>query len=116
MHHTAPLIRYFRNKIRLENWNRLIVNKQGKHLDILCFSHSDFLLGNHFICLQPADALCYILFVWQQMQFNQLKDFIYIMGDKADLLRQLQIYVQNIIPVDLTPGIPFEITALTLCE
>jgi len=116
MHHTAPLIRYFRNKIQLENWNRLIINRQGKYLDILCFSRSDFLLGNHFVCQQPADALSYILFVWQQMQFDQLKDFIYIMGDKADLLRQLQVYIQNIIPVDLTTGIPFEITALTLCE
>ncbi|MCL1937688.1 MAG: DUF3822 family protein [Candidatus Azobacteroides sp.] len=116
VHHTAPLIRYFRNKIQLENWNRMIVNKQGKYLDILCFSHADFLLGNHFICLQPADALCYTLFVWRQMQFNQLKDFIYVMGDKTDLIRQLQIYIQNIIPVDLTPDIPFEMTALTLCE
>jgi hypothetical protein len=96
IHHTAPLIRYFQEKEPPINGNQMIVNKKDKGMDILCFSRNEFLLGNHFNCPQPDDALYYILFVWKHLKFNQLKDSVYITGNEPDLTEQLKIYVQNI--------------------
>jgi hypothetical protein len=129
IHHTASLIAYFWDKTPTVNRNKLIVNLQDNGLDILCFSHEHFLLGNHFDCRQIEDAVYYILFVWKQLKFDQLKDFAYITGDvasKKDLMEQLKAYIYNIIPINIIPEahfsqidtqiIPFEMACLSLCE
>ena len=129
IHHTAPLIAYFRDKTPTVNRNKVVVNLQNKEMDVLCFSHNNFLLGNHFNCQQIENAVYYILFIWKQMKFDQLRDFVYITGDvnsKRKLMEQLREYLHNIIPVNITPEahfsqidtrmIPFEIACLSLCE
>jgi len=129
IHHTASLIAYFQERSKTVNANKMIVNKNGNGLDILCFSRGKFLLGNHFTCNRPEDALYYILFTWKQLDFNQQEDFIYLAGDissKKELLEKLKLYIHNIIPVNIVPeehfdridtnAIPFELAALSLCE
>jgi hypothetical protein len=112
VHYTAPLITYFQDKEEKTNSNRLIVNRQEQGVDILCFSGDNFLLCNHFICSQIEDAVYYSLFIWKQLKFDQLNDFIYIVGDEKELADQLGMYVHNIIPVEITS----EMTVLALCE
>ena len=129
IHHTAPLIAYFRDKTPTVNRNKIVVNLRDKGMDILCFSHNNLLLGNHFNCQQIEGAVYYILFIWKQLKFDQLRDFIYITGDvmsKKKLMELLREYLHNIIPVNITPEahfsqidtrmIPFEIACLSLCE
>ena len=129
IHHTAPLIAYFRDRTPAMNRNKVVVNLQSNEMDVLCFSHNEFLLGNHFNCQQMEDAVYYILFIWKQLKFDQLKDFVYITGDvisKKKLMEQLREYLHNIIPANITPEahfsqidtrmIPFEIACLSLCE
>ncbi|MCL2649504.1 MAG: DUF3822 family protein [Candidatus Azobacteroides sp.] len=130
IHHLSPLFSYFSEKLRLGNANKLIINLQDKGLDILCFAPSgDFLFANHFKYAHLNDVVYYIFFIWKQTNLNQLKDFIYVAGNssqKAELITQLQKYVQNVFPVNITPSehfsgldiqhVPFDLTALTLCE
>jgi hypothetical protein len=129
IHHTAPLIVYFQNRGQIINRNKIVVNLQDTELDILCFSRKTFLLGNHFHCNTLMDAVYYILFIWKQLNFNQLSDYAYIAGNpesKEGLIKELKIYIQNVIPSPVVPGkssdqyenqiIPFEMACLSLCE
>ena len=130
IHHLSPMLTYFSERTKLGNANRLIVNLLDKKLDILYFLPSgDFVFANHFKYNYLNDAVYYIFFVWKQFNLNQLKDFIYVIGNspqKAELIQQLQKYVQNVFPVNITPSehflgldtqyFPFELSALTLCE
>jgi hypothetical protein len=116
IHYTVPLIAYFQKKGQLVNGNRMIINKREEGIDIFCFSRDNFLLGNHFICSQLPDAVYYVLFIWRQLKFNQLKDFIYIFEDKNDLKEQLKDYVRNVVPIEKQEATPFKITALSSCE
>jgi hypothetical protein len=129
IHHTAPLITYLQAKKQIINQKKMLVNLQNTEIDILCFSHETFLLGNHFDCSSFMDAMYYILFIWKQLNFDQLNDFIYVAGDtqlKKVLIEKLNTYLQYIIPVGITPEahlecinaqiIPFEMACLSLDE
>ena len=130
VHHLSPLLSYFSEIVHLGNANRLIINMQNKGLDIMYFNPSgDFIFANHFKYNHLNDAVYYIFFVWKQFDLEQLKDFVYVAGNssqKTDLIKQLQKYVHNVFPVNITPSdhflglnthhIPFELLSLTLCE
>ena len=130
IHHLSPTLFYFVEKCRMGNNTKLVVNLQNAGLDILCFTPSgDFVFANHLKYNHLNDALYYIFFLWKQFNLNQLKDFIYIVGNsvqKPELIKQVQKYVHNVFPINLTPkehfsginlqNIPFELLSLTLCE
>ena len=130
IHHLSPLLSYFDKKVRMGNAHRLIVNFQNKGLDILYYAPSgEFIFANHFKYNHLNDAIYYIFFVWKQFGLNQLKDFVYIAGNssqKSELIKQIQKYVHNVLPVNITPAehfsgidiqnIPFELLSFTLCE
>jgi hypothetical protein len=108
VHYTAPIIAHFQENEPPENGNRMVINRREEGIDIFCFSRNSFLLSNHFACSQLPDAVYYVLFVWRQLKFNQLKDFIYLMEDNGDLTERLKEYIRNVVP--------FKITASSLCE
>lgn len=129
LHHSSVLITYFQDQGKMINGSRMIVNKRKDDLDILCFSRDGLLLVNHFHVTETADALYYILFIWKQFKFNQLKDFIFIGGDRIsrkELMEEAGNYIRNLVPVNIVPDahfseidtqvIPLEIAALSLCD
>ncbi|MDR3341075.1 MAG: DUF3822 family protein [Candidatus Symbiothrix sp.] len=129
IHHSAPLIAYFQGKSKRTNAKQMIVNRNKRGMDILCFANGTFLLGNHFKYDNLPDAVYYILFVWKQLKFNQLNDILYLAGDpvsKKELQEKTSLYIHNILPVNILPeahfdpidmrNIPFELAALPLCE
>ena len=122
IHHLSPLISYFSERTRVGNTHKLIVNMQNKGLDVLYFTPSgEFVFANHFKYNHLNDVVYYIFFIWKQFNLNQLKDFIYVVGNsslKSDLIKQIQKYVQYVFPVDITSSdfIPFELLSLTSCE
>jgi hypothetical protein len=124
IHHTAPLIAYFqKNRLRGQQ-NRMLINLQNTEMDVFCFSSESILLGNHFHCNSPADVVYYILYIWKQLKFDQLNDFIHIAGEseiRKTLIENLSIYLQRIVPEtdwETIDGrhIPFEMNCLSLCE
>lgn len=122
VHHLSPLISYFSERTRVGNTHKLIVNMQNKGLDVLYFAPSgEFIFANYFKYNHLNDAVYYVFFIWKQFNLNQLKDFIYIVGNssqKPDLIKQIRKYVQHVFPVDITSSdfIPFELLSLTSCE
>jgi hypothetical protein len=104
IHHTIPLLSYFQDIDEgFVDVNRMIIHKRGGEMDILCFLNDNLLLCNHFNCKQPDEAVYYSLFIWKQLKFDQLRDFVYIVGDEPDLEELLGNYVRNVIPVEITP-------------
>jgi hypothetical protein len=129
IHYSVPIIAYFSDKIQKAHFCRMTVNLQGRGLDIFCFSEKTFLMGNYFPCSNVPEALYYILFVWKQLQFNQLNDYLYVAGNssfKEELITQLTPYLQNIYDLPVFPEIyfegvetgkiPFELVTLASCE
>ncbi len=128
IHHLSPLLSYFQERSKMGNANKLIINLNEKKLDIICYSPAgDLILGNNFEYNHLNDAAYYILFTWKQLNLNQSKDFMYIAGknpSKNNLMEQMQKYIYNVIPVNIsqsghfegvdTQNIPFELLALTL--
>ncbi len=129
IHYLSPLIVYFQDKNKVFNASQFIVNLDNKRLDIMCFSQGNFLLANSFQISRIEDAVYYILFTWKQLKLDQIKDYIFISGNrdgKGKLMQQIQPYIHNIIPVNMpstahfsgveTQNIPIEFTSITLCE
>ncbi|GHT01573.1 hypothetical protein FACS189421_14220 [Bacteroidia bacterium] len=111
IHRTAVLMDYFLNRESAVG-NRMFIHHQGKELDILCFSNDKLLLGNHFHCSQSKEAVYYILYIWKQLKFNQLKDTLHIAGEAEDLQEKMGKYIRTIVPVT----IPFEQMVLSHYE
>ncbi|MDR0413360.1 MAG: DUF3822 family protein [Dysgonamonadaceae bacterium] len=116
LHYTAPVITHFQENNDLVNGNRMIIHNRKEGIDVFCFSRDHFLFANHFPCSQPEDAVYYALFVWRQLKFNQLKDYLYIMDTGDELAERLSDYVRKVAPALLNRAVPFETTALSLCE
>jgi len=129
IHYSTPLITCFLKESKKSDACQMVVNLQKNGLDIFCFSKETFLLGNYFPCKDLSEALYYILFTWKQLQFNQLDDYLHIIGNnvfKKELVKKLALYIQQIhfpaIPSEIqfenvpTDCIPFELTAISLCE
>jgi len=129
IHYSEPLISYFLKKNKPVNDCQMVVNLQKNGLDIFCFSKDTLLLGNYFPCKGLSEAVYFILFTWKQLRFSQLNDCLYITGNtvfKDDLIKKLTPYLQQIhypaIPSEIyfegvnTDCVPFELTALSLCE
>lgn len=129
IHYTSPFIAYFHERSKITRRSQMIINLSFAGMDIFCFREGKFLLGNRFKFAQWSDALYYILFSWKQLKLDQLTDFLYVTGEKElkkEAIESLKLYIYNIIPVNITPeahfegidmgSIPFELTALTLCE
>ena len=129
IHCSTPVITYFIENTKNSNARQMVINLQENGLDIFCFSKDSLLLGNFFPCKDLWDALYYILFVWKQLQMNQLIDYLHITGNsvfKEELINELALYLKQIMQPEIsteiyfkgidTKFIPFELTALSVCE
>jgi hypothetical protein len=129
IHHTAPVIAYTQTRSEIINRNKIVLNMQYTGLDVFCFSRDTFLLGNHFHCNDLMDAVYYVLFIWKQLKFDQLNDYLYIAGDpesEEGLMDKLRAYIRHTILAPVALGrsaglpenrtIPFELNCLSLCE
>ena len=100
VHHTAATIAWCQIKCPVIDGNRMIVYRQPDGVDILCFSRQQLLLSNHFPCESTDDAVYYALFVYKQLKFSQLKDYVYVVGTEKELQEKLNKYIQNVVPVE----------------
>jgi hypothetical protein len=122
VHHSAATIAWCQDKCPLVDGNRMIIYRQPDGMDVLCFSRQQLLLSNHFRYETADDAVYYALYIYKQLKFSQLKDFIYLAGAEEELQENLKKYIQNVVSVkdenseyDTQANMqqaPFEITAL----
>lgn len=118
----SPVWRYLHQRSFTGPRNKLFGYFHDSHLDIFSFSQNRFKFCNSFATVNNHDAVYFLLYVWQQLQFDQNHDEIHIVGDIPDreaLLEGLHKYIQrayiinptgdfNRAPVTQIKGMPFD--------
>jgi hypothetical protein len=99
VHYTAATIAWSQGKGLLTNGNRMVIYCRPNGIDVLCFSRQQLLLANHFRLQTRDDAVYYVLYIYKQLKFSQLKDCIYITGEDETMLQALKKYVKNVISI-----------------
>ncbi|MBQ8443701.1 MAG: DUF3822 family protein [Bacteroides sp.] len=115
----CPLIEYFTQKSRESNQRRLYAYFQAHQMTVFAFDKGKLLLVNTFNCKQTSDQIYYILYVWQQLGFNQEKDQLLLTGkmeNKEELLTELNKFLRQVTPLPMQDNLPFDIQTLMTCE
>lgn len=129
IHHTAPMITFFQDKLRMGYVKRMLVNPQEGSVDILCYAENGLLMVNTFPCKGVEDMVFYVLYAWKHLRLNQLKDQVLVAGERKEkdqLIEVLSQYIKHILPYEATSEclvreddiktIPFDQLSLSLCE
>lgn len=97
-HYLSPLLTYW-SKPNLSGLKKqMYVNVHEKMLDIICVEQESLLFVNTFAFEHLNDILYYILYVWKQLEMDQLSDNLFLCGIsdmQNHLLGILRKYVQN---------------------
>lgn len=97
-HHTNLLISLFENKGKAANKaSRMYLNFHDNFMDIFCFSSSKLIHSLTYENEPATNQIYFVLKLWEKCGFNQLEDFIYIMGKPDELIIiRLQEYIKHI--------------------
>ena len=101
-----------------------------QQMEVFCFDKGNLLLINSFPCKQTTDRVYYLLYIWQQLNYNQEKDELHLTGkleDKEELLKELRNYLRQVFVINpkaefnrseisKIEEIPFDMQTLLLCE
>ena len=126
----SPLTEYFARKSRLGNSRKLYTYIREQQMEVFCFDKGNLLLINSFPCKQTTDRVYYLLYVWQQLNYNQERDELHLTGilkDKEELLKELRNYLRQVFvispkaefnrsEISKIEEIPFDMQTLLLCE
>ncbi len=99
VHHITPQIIMQKKQNHSEKRNHLSVLLHPQMIDIICFNGSTLRFVNSFAYNQFDDIIYYILYVWRQMEMDQLKDRLSLAGDAAlckKITQSLNTYIQHI--------------------
>jgi len=97
-HKSIPLISSAVNQ-RNEKKNSLLVNFERKYIRVIAFKETQLELYNSFYFKNESDFMYYTLNVWQNLQFDPVRDELLIGGyvaDDSNYIRQLKKYISNI--------------------
>ena len=96
--HASLLIDFFENKGKAMGMNtKMVVNCHEGIFDILCYRNSRLI---HCLSIEDdhyINQVYYILKVWEESNFDQLNDFIYLAGTYDEqVFIELNKYVKNV--------------------
>ena len=114
---STPLIEYFSVKSRLGNSKKMYVSVREEGIDIYCFERGHLLLANSFECFHTEDRICYLLYAWKQLEFNQERDELHLTGtlpDKEILMNELRKFILQVFIMN--PATNIDMQALLTCE
>ena len=115
----SPLLEYFTPKSRDEKKRILFAHIHSNKMEILAFDKGKLLITNSFSCKQTSDKVYYLLYIWQQLGFNQAKDHLWLAGytdSQEELITELTRFIRKIKPCPPKELIPYEIQTLIACE
>ena len=116
----SPLMENFTRKNKEENTKSLYVHLHANKMDIFAFDKGKLLIANTFHCKQLSDKTYYILYIWQQLGFNQKRDNLWLAGntdsEKKELLLELNRFIQSVNICPEKELIPYDIQTLMTCE
>lgn len=127
---SSTLIEFFSAKSLGVNNKKMYVYLHEKEITLYAFDHQGrILFVNSFSVTSVADMQYYILNVWQQLEFDQLDDSLFIVGDndsRQDLNDKITYFLKKVSLIDrrddfkgnLTEGynmIPYDLQTLLVC-
>ncbi|WP_080902686.1 DUF3822 family protein [Parabacteroides sp. Marseille-P3160] len=129
IHPIRPLLRLWKKQSQNCLPKQMYVILQKESMDIACYERGQLLFANSFGFEHSEDIIYYILYVWKQIDMNQLIDQIRLTGEPTlcnQVLDRLQIYLQYIARIELPaetytfgPALmqaPLDLIALATCE
>lgn len=128
--HVSSLAEYFSGRSKMGNSMKMFAYQRKDSVDILCYDYGRILLINNFKCVETADVIYYLLYVWKQLDFNQERDELHLTGtfqDKEGLVGGLKQFINNVFVINPASelslngiseleDIPFDLQTLSLCE
>jgi hypothetical protein len=66
---------------------------------VFCFQQNRFRFCNSYDASRPKDAVYYILFIWNELQYNAEFDELHLVGEIPDeeyVLAELRTYLENV--------------------
>ncbi|MDE5678130.1 DUF3822 family protein [Phocaeicola sp.] len=126
----SPLTEYFAQKSRLGNSRKLYTHIREQLMEVYAYDKGRLLLINSFVCKQNTDRIYYLLYIWQQLSYNQERDELHLTGKwngKEELLKELRSYLRQVFvihpkaefnrsEISKIEEIPFDMQTLLLCE
>ena len=70
----SPLMEHFSRKSHEGNVRRMYIHARENAMEVFAFDKGKLLFANTFTCQQITDQVYYLLYIWQQLGFNQEKD------------------------------------------
>ena len=113
----SPLTEHFAQQSQESSCRKLYAHCRKSSMEILAFDKGKLLVINTYPCQYVNDRIYYLLYIWQQLGFNQEKDQLWLAGDiKEEMLTELNKFLRqvNIQPTQGT--LPFDIQTLMICE
>lgn len=125
----STLIEFFRERSNNLKGKKMYVYLHEKELTLYAFDLDRMLFVNSYPVSTVADMQYYILNVWQQLEFDQIADSLFIVGDndnRQELSDKISYFLQNVSLIDrsedfrgsLTEGntmIPYDLQTLLVC-
>lgn len=126
---SSTLIEFFSEKSTSGNNRKMYVYLHEKEITLYAFDQGRILFVNSYPVMTVADMQYYILNVWQQLEFDQIDDSLFIVGDndnRQELTEKMTYFLQNVSLVDrsedfrgsITEGnvmIPYDLQTLLVC-
>ena len=115
----SPLTEHFTSQSKKENNRKLYAHFRPNKMEIFAFDKGKLLLINTFNCKQTSDQVYYLLYVWQQLGFNQEKDQLLLTGNmdaKEELLNELNKFLRHVNLLSMQEELPYDLQTLMICE
>lgn len=114
----SPIIEHFTKESSKSNTRKLYAYLQKEKMEVFAFDRGKLLLTNSFHCKLIADQVYYLLYIWQQLGFNQTKDHLELIGacEKEELLTELNKFLRHTHTLPFQQSLPFDLQTLMICE
>ncbi len=116
---TSPLTEHFTRLSQEGNCRKLFANIFPGKMDIYAFDKGKPLLINSFRCKTESDQVYYLLFIWQQLGFNQENDQLWLRENtdsSQKLLMELNKFLRKVFILPTENNLPFDLQTLITCE
>ena len=117
---TSPIVEYFTIKSREEHNRHLYAIFKKSQVEVYAFDKGRLLLTNIFNCKYTSDQVYYLLYVWQQLGYNQTKDQLWLansLANKEELLSELRKFLRQVSVLEIPiSNLPIDLQTLLICE
>lgn len=97
-----PVMEFLHRRSRTGENRKMYVHFHARRMDVYAFEPGKFLLTNSFRCTHGSDVLYFLLYIWQQLGFDQQKDGLFLIGpvpEQEQTLQELRRFVAQVSPI-----------------